>query len=63
MLTPLSLLQVCPWRALLRLPARSLFADQNKNPRRQRNKIEEQNGRAEINAKTHEPVNNEENRG
>jgi hypothetical protein len=49
--------------ALLQLPARSLFADQNKNPRRQRNKIEEQNGRAEINAKTHETINNEENRG
>jgi len=40
-----------------------LFADQNKNARRQRDKIEEQNGRAEINAKTHESVDDQKNRG
>jgi hypothetical protein len=41
---------------------RILLANENKNARGQRDKIEEENGRAEINAKTHEAINNQENR-
>ena len=42
--------------------AGSLLSNKNKNARRQREKIEEKNGRAKINAKTHEAINNQVNR-
>ena len=39
--------------------AHGLLANENQNARRQRDKIKKQDGRAEINAKTHETINDQ----
>jgi hypothetical protein len=40
----------------------SSFPKKNKNARRQRDKIEDENGRAEVNAKPHQAINDHKNR-